>query len=130
MRTFDPEIYLTNGTREVLGLTGQSTQPLSIVQAAQEGCFAATGRWIYVDGTPNTAPAPAVAPAPAPAVAPAPAAAKPGIDLSGASDLMKLSLKALKDFAATNAIDISGLPRDKQLLAEYIAANMNLKDHA
>ena len=56
----DPNVYLTNGTRRELGLEGQSTQPQSIVQAAQDGYFAATGRWPYVQGMPNTAtPAPA-----------------------------------------------------------------------
>ena len=54
----DPNVYLTNGTRRELGLEGQSTQPQSIVQAAQEGYFAATGRWPYVQGMPNTEPAP------------------------------------------------------------------------
>lgn len=54
----DPNVYLTNGTRRELGLEGQSTQPQSIVQAAQEGYFAATGRWPYVQGMPNEEPAP------------------------------------------------------------------------
>ena len=54
----DPSVYLTNGTRRELGLEGQSTQPQSIVQAAQEGYFAATGRWPYVQGMPNKEPAP------------------------------------------------------------------------
>ena len=54
----DPLVYLTNGTRQVLGLTGESSRPQSIVQAAQEGYFAATGRWPYVQGMPNTEPAP------------------------------------------------------------------------
>ncbi len=236
MRTFNPEIYLTNGTRQVLGLTGQSTQPQSIVQAAQEGYFAATGRWPYVYGMPNQpdkGPEPEPEPEPEPdpteikfvsitvdgvltnygepiyckvndalAVEAAitgdaspsykweargnypmvvseqaaittltfpqqgsatvtltvtdrtatdspitygmnfyiasqaewdalhPAAAKPGIDLSGADDLMRLTIPQLKGFAATNGIDVAGLPRNKQLLAEYIAANMNLKDNA
>lgn len=54
----DPNVYLTNGTRRELGLEGQSTQPQSIVQAAQDGYFAATGRWPYVQGMPNEKPAP------------------------------------------------------------------------
>ena len=54
----DPLVYLTNGTRQVLGLTGESSRPQSIVQAAQEGYFAATGRWPYVQGMPNAEPAP------------------------------------------------------------------------
>ena len=54
----DPQIYLTNGTRQVLGLTGENTRAQSIVQAAQEGYFAATGRWPYVQGMPNVEPAP------------------------------------------------------------------------
>jgi hypothetical protein len=51
----DPLVYLPNGTRLALGLIGQSTQPQSIVQAAQDGYFAATGSWPYVQGMPNTA---------------------------------------------------------------------------
>lgn len=62
----DPNVYLTNGTRQVLGLEGQSTQPQSIVQAAQEGYFAATGEWPYVQGMPNVEPVPVVKTAPAP----------------------------------------------------------------
>ena len=55
----DPDIYLTNGTRIALGLTGGSSRPQSIVQAAQDGYFTATGQWPYVQGMPNTAtPAP------------------------------------------------------------------------
>ncbi len=60
-------------------------------------------------------------------VAPLPKPAPAGVDLSGSKDLMKLSVSALKDLAARHAIDISGLPgSNKQLLAEYIAANMNV----
>jgi hypothetical protein len=51
-------VYLTNGTRRELGLEGQSTQPQSIVQAAQEKYFAATGEWPYVQGMPNVEPTP------------------------------------------------------------------------
>ena len=54
----DPDIYLTNGVREALGLTGESTRPQSIVQAAQDGYVAATGQWIYVQGMPNAASGP------------------------------------------------------------------------
>ena len=54
----DPNVYLSNGTRIALGLIGQSTRPQSIVQAAQEGYFAATGQWIYVAGMPNEKPDP------------------------------------------------------------------------
>ena len=50
----NPNIYLTNGTREALGLVGESTRPQSVVQAAQDGYFAATGDWPYVQGMPNT----------------------------------------------------------------------------
>lgn len=51
-----------------------------------------------------------------------------GVDLSGSEGLMKLPVSALKNFAAMQGIDVSGLPdNNKQLLAEYIAANMNLK---
>ena len=59
----DPNVYLTNGTRSALGIEGQSTQPQSIVQAAQDGYFAATGRWPYVQDMPNT-PTPAPTPDP------------------------------------------------------------------
>jgi len=54
----DPQIYLTNGTRQLLGLTGENTRAQSIVQAAQEGYYAATGEWPYVAGMPNTPGAP------------------------------------------------------------------------
>ena len=54
----DPDVYLTNGTRIALGLTGGSSRPQSIVQAAQEGYFAATGQWPYVQGMPNAQPEP------------------------------------------------------------------------
>jgi hypothetical protein len=50
----DPSIFLTNGTRIELGLEGESTRPASVVQAAQDAYFAATGVWPYVDGMPNT----------------------------------------------------------------------------
>jgi len=50
----NPSIYLTNESRQVLGLTGESTKPQSIVQAAQDGYFTATGQWPYVQGMPNT----------------------------------------------------------------------------
>ena len=59
-----------------------------------------------------------------------PAAAQPKLDLSGADDLMQFTVAQLKDFAAMNGIDVTGLPRNKQLLAEYIAANMNIKGNA
>tara|TARA_R100001163_G_C5035892_1_gene175079 strand:- start:227 stop:478 length:252 start_codon:yes stop_codon:yes gene_type:complete len=58
----DPNVYLTNESRQVLGLTGESAQPQSIVQAAQEGYFAATGQWPYVQGMPNTPPPKATPP--------------------------------------------------------------------
>ena len=55
----DPTIYLTNGTRSVLGLEGESTRAASVVQAAQDAYFAKTGVWPDVDGMPNKAtPAP------------------------------------------------------------------------
>lgn len=57
----DPHVYLTNGTRQALGLTGESTKPQSIVQAAQDGYFTATGQWPYVQGMPN-APTPVPTP--------------------------------------------------------------------
>ena len=49
----DPSIFLTNGTRIELGLEGESTRPASVVQAAQDAYFKATGVWPYVDGMPN-----------------------------------------------------------------------------
>ena len=119
MRTFDPEVYLTNDTRQVLGLTGASTKPQSTVQAAQEGYFTATGRWIYVDGMPNAA-----------AVPTAKAAPLPQLDYSGADDLMKFTIAQLKDIAAMNGIDVTDLPRSKRLLVDYIAVSMNLKGSA
>ena len=54
----DPDVYLPNGVRIALGLIGESTRPESIVQAAQDGYFTATGQWIYVAGMPNAASAP------------------------------------------------------------------------
>jgi len=51
----DPTIYLTNGTRSVLGLEGESTRSASVVQAAQDAYFAKTGVWPDVDGMPNKA---------------------------------------------------------------------------
>ena len=57
----DPTIYLTNGTRSVLGLEGESTRAASVVQAAQDAYYKATGVWPNVDGMPNkgsTPPAP------------------------------------------------------------------------
>lgn len=68
-----------------------------------------------------------LAPAPAaPAVAAPDAAAPAQVNTDGADELKKLSLKALKDLAAKHNIDISALPEEKDLLADYIAANMNL----
>ena len=61
----DPEVYLPNGARIALGLIGESTRPESIVQAAQDGYFTATGQWIYVAGMSNT---PGTPPAPAPTI--------------------------------------------------------------
>jgi len=55
----DPTVYLTNGTRIALGLEGISDAPQSVVQAAQDAYFKASGVWPYVDGMPNGAtPAP------------------------------------------------------------------------
>ena len=51
----DPTIYLTNGTRSVLGLEGESTRAASVVQAAQDAYYKATGVWPDVDGMPNKA---------------------------------------------------------------------------
>ena len=55
----DPEVYLPNGARIALGLIGESTRSQSIVQAAQDGYFTATGQWIYVSGMSNVASPPA-----------------------------------------------------------------------
>ncbi len=60
----DPQIYLTNGARELLGLTGENTRAQSIVQAAQDGYFTATGEWPYVAGMPNTPGTPPEPPVP------------------------------------------------------------------
>ena len=49
----DPTIYLTNGTRIVLGLEGESTRTQSVVQAAQDAYYKATGVWPHVDGMSN-----------------------------------------------------------------------------
>ena len=49
----DPTIFLTNGTRIVLGLEGESTRTQSVVQAAQDAYFAEYGVWPYVEGMPN-----------------------------------------------------------------------------
>ena len=49
----DPTIYLTNGTRIMLGLEGESTRTASVVQAAQDAFYAKTGVWPDVDGMPN-----------------------------------------------------------------------------
>ena len=49
----DPTIFLTNGTRIVLGLEGESTRTQSVVQAAQDAYFAEHGVWPYVEGMPN-----------------------------------------------------------------------------
>ena len=61
------------------------------------------------------------------AAAPAPPAPA---DTSGADDLKKLEIPALKDFAKANGVSLDGLPAplqdDKDALADYIAANMNL----
>ena len=51
----DPTIFLTNGTRTVLGLEGESTRSQSIVQAAQDAFYQKHGVWPYVDGMPNVA---------------------------------------------------------------------------
>ena len=55
VNTSDPSVYLTNGTRNVLGLEGVSDAPQSVVQAAQEAFKAKTGQWPYVQGMPNKA---------------------------------------------------------------------------
>ena len=50
----DPTIYLTNGTRNALGLEGISDAPQSVVQAAQDAYYVEFNVWPYVDGMPNT----------------------------------------------------------------------------
>jgi hypothetical protein len=59
----DPTVYLTNGTRIALGLEGISDAPQSVVQAAQDAYYKATGDWPYVDGMRNTS-SPAPTPTP------------------------------------------------------------------
>ena len=59
----DPTIFLTNGTRIVLGLEGESTRTQSVVQAAQDAYFAEYGVWPYVEGMPNKAGSPPTPPA-------------------------------------------------------------------
>ena len=55
----DPTVYLTNGSRIALGLEGISDAPQSVVQAAQDAYYKASGVWPYVDGMPNgSTPAP------------------------------------------------------------------------
>ena len=49
----DPTIYLTNGTRNALGLEGISDAPQSVVQAAQDAYYAKYTVWPYVDSMPN-----------------------------------------------------------------------------
>lgn len=69
VNTSDPTIYLTNGTRNALGLEGVSDAPQSVVQAAQDAYFAANGVWPYVEGMPNeggTTPEPEPEPDPDP----------------------------------------------------------------
>lgn len=67
------------------------------------------------------------APAPDPGVPSPDPTATPKLSTAGKDDLMKLELSALLDFAKKHGIDISGLPQDdKGLLADYIAASMNL----
>ena len=50
----DPMIFLTNGTRTALKLEGPSDRPKSVVQAAQDAYYKATGTWPYVQGMPNS----------------------------------------------------------------------------
>ena len=63
------------------------------------------------------------------ALAPAPAAASPAqLSFQGKDQILALGRTGMEEFAKTNCIDIAGvgaLPDDG--LAEYIAANMNLK---
>ena len=66
INTSDPSIYLTNGTRNVLGLEGVSDAPKSVVQAAQEAYKTKTGNWPYVEGMPNKAGTTPPAPEPEP----------------------------------------------------------------
>ena len=62
--------------------------------------------------------------------------AKPSVgngpaDTTGADELKKLSVKAIKDFAAANNVDLSNLPAplqgDKNALADYVAAALNVQ---
>ena len=61
-------------------------------------------------------------------VAPKPEPAKPALDTSGKDQFIAMGRDSMLQFAQLNGIDTSGvdaLPDDG--LAEYIAANMNLK---
>ena len=66
--------------------------------------------------------------APAPAPAPAAASPAPKVDTDGADDLKPLGLDGIKAAAQMNGIDISALPDDVDLLADFVAAAMNAKN--
>ena len=56
----------------------------------------------------------------------APGKPEPKLDLTGADELKALGVPALRDFAQKHGVDVSALPDEKDLLAEYIAAELNL----
>jgi len=67
------------------------------------------------------------APAPATKVPEKPAAASsaPKVNTDGADDLKALGLDGIKAAAKMNGIDISALPEELDLLADYVAAAIN-----
>lgn len=97
----DPTVYLTNGTRIALGLEGISDAPQSVVQAAQDAYYKATGVWPYVDGMPNGA-------TPAPPKTSIGTVSATGDDLSG--DTLTLAVGAESEVTAAfsgDAKDVS-----------------------
>ena len=65
--------------------------------------------------------------APAPVPAPAAASPAPQVNTDGANDLKALGLDGIKAAAQMNGIDISSLPEEIDLLADFVAAAMNAK---
>lgn len=66
--------------------------------------------------------------APAPEIkVPEKPAAAPKVNTTGADDLKALGLEGIKAAAKMNNIDISTLPDDIDLLADFVAAAMNAK---
>ena len=57
----------------------------------------------------------------------APASPAPQVNTDGAADLKALGLDGIKAAAQMNGIDISALPEEIDLLADFVAAAMNAK---